>query len=155
MILPHFNALQTLIETGLNSIKKIDWYNGQYNRYKDVKAVPFPNCLIEFPDEIDWRAGGNGVQFADIDIRLHLVVFDLNDNPVSIYQLASEVYKFINNKVLLDGIEQLSTELVRNRSTKITPDDQIKVMILSFGTNISDVSGCADTIPVNAQFIIK
>lgn len=155
MILPHFNSLQTLIEDNLTDIKKVDWFNDQYNRYEDIKALPKKLCLIEFPDTIDWQARGNGVQQADVDIRLHLVVIDIKDSPVSIYQYAANVYQFLDKKVLWDGNDQLSTELVRVRSTKITPDTQVKVIILDFRTNIIDTSASPQTIQVSPTFVVN
>ncbi len=155
MIIPHYNSLKTLIEDRLTSFKKVDWFNNQYERYEDLKATALPACYIEFPSDIDWQQVGNNVQYAEVDIVLHLVVFDVKDAPVSILNIASDTFKELNTQTLWDETEQLSTELVRVKSSLTTNYDQLKVVKMTFRTNIADISGAKETAPVNATFVIN
>ena len=147
MILPHFNSLKSLIESNLNAIKKVDWYNEQYSRYKDLKANAFPIAYIEFPDKIYWEQSGNNAQKADVEISIHVVMFDLNDSPEGVLAISDDVFKELNRQVLWNGTEQLSTELIRSSSELVKSYDQLKIVIVTFRTNIIDTSGEADSTP--------
>ncbi len=138
MYINYYNAVKTLINQGLNDIKTIDWYNNQYDRLKDLKAVKLPAVYIEFPEDIDWKTAGNGLQTADTKITLHLVKFDIGDSPEPTLLLANELHKKIHQSVLLDGINQLSTKLTRVKSKLVIEYDQLKVVKLTYSTTIYD-----------------
>jgi len=150
------NAIETLIKTNLNAIKTVDWYNQQYENYEDEKAINFPACYIEFEDPIDWQSLASGVQQAtNAKIRLHLVSFDIADSPEPAMELTTELHKVIHTKRLMDGSDQLSTELMRTQSELITRYDQLKVTILSYQTTLIDCSAVKATTTVTASLVVE
>ena len=155
MYIDHFDALKTLIETHLTTVKKVDWYNRQYERYQDLKAEPLPAVYIEFPRPVNWKTAGNKLQLADVVIRLHVVMFSLEDKPVQSLSLAKQVDALLNAKPLRQNNLYLSTALVRNESDLITEYDQLKVMVLGYATTLHDASLVPQLVPTNPQFVVK
>lgn len=146
------NALETKIKASVGAIKTIDYYNRQYERYEDLKAIKFPACYIEFERPITWRTEGDGLQTADTFIKVHLVVLDLKDNPEAALSLGKETFKKLHLKRLMDGAEQLSTELVRKTSELVDDFDQLKVVIIQFNTTLYDTTTLKRYIGVNPDF---
>jgi len=138
MYINYYNAVKTLINQDLNTIKTIDWYNNQYDRFKDLKAVTLPAVYIEFSSPANWNTAGNGLQTANIEITLHLVRFDIGDSPELALLLANELHKLMHQSILLEGSNQLSTRLTRTESELITEYDQLKVVKLTYSTTIYD-----------------
>lgn len=122
----------------MNGIETVDWYNRQYERYEEVKAVRLPACYIEVP-ELRWETLGEGVQAARAEISLHLVAFDVADSPVPALQLARELHQAIQGHRLMDGSRQLAAELVRSFS-RMEQYDQLKVVVQGYATTLYDYS---------------
>ncbi len=138
MYIAYFNALKTLIKDELNSLKTVDWYNGQYQRYEDLKAVAFPACYIEFESPINWLDTSNNMQIAETSLYLHLVQRDLGDSPESIMNLAQETHLALHGRSLVHENQRISTSLSRSESELITEYDQLKVMKLRYNTSLMD-----------------
>ena len=64
----HYDAVKAHLNAALPSIKTVDWYNNQYTRYKDLKAIKFPAAYIEFQNPMTWQTIGENVQTADTKI---------------------------------------------------------------------------------------
>lgn len=175
MYTPFKNALETLIKTSLNTVKTIDWYNNQYGRYEDLKAIKLPACYIEFENPMRWKTNGDGLQTADAVIKLHLVHFDVADSPVASLKLTNELHKAIHGKRLMevpvlmnellteDGAalaiegkkEQLSTELMRTQSEMVQDYDQLKVTILTYACTLYDLTMLKRYAEVTPSFVLK
>jgi len=154
MYINYYNDLKQLINTNLTAIKHIDWYNGQYTRYEQVNATAFPALYIEFGNPLNWETHGNGLQVAvNAEIRFHLVLFDVNDNPEQQLQLAQQLHKLLHLHKINDIStgKQLSTPLMRTSSELITEFDQIKVVVLSYATALYDDSTMPQTTSVNVS----
>ena len=150
MYIPYFNAIKTLFKTHLNDFKTIDWYNDQYSRYKDLKAVVLPAVYIEFDDTVNWQDAGNKLQLADTTIKLHIVQFYVGDSPEIVMHLAQKTHKVLQGKSLVYEEQKLSTALTRTASSLISEYDQLKIMTLSYSTALFDASAmpCYTKIPV-------
>ncbi len=153
MYIDYYNDLKQHITANMPEIKHIDWYNGQYNRYEEVKATAFPALYIEFGNPLQWQTHGNGLQVAvDSSIRFHLVLFDVNDNPELNLALASNLHKLLHLYKIKDANSvQLSTGLMRTSSELLTDFDQLKVIILEYSTALYDYSTIKPTTQVNVQ----
>lgn len=154
MYIDYYNAIKTLINQGLNSIKTIDWYNRQYERFEKLKASALPAVYVEFPTPANWNTGGNGLQTAQVYITLHIVMFDVADTPEPVLTLANEIHKIIHLSVLINGPVQLSTRLMRTESELITEYDQVKVVTLTYTTTIYDCSTAPNQINSNPTLVI-
>lgn len=151
MYINYFNAIKTVINERLSAVKTVDWFNNQYNRYEELKAVALPAIYIEFQQPMFWSTAADGLQTADTEIKLHLVLFDVADSPEVNLNLASDLNKIMHRFILMDGAEQLSTELVRIQSSLKTNYDQLKVIELTYATELYDCS----TMPVRTPVAIS
>lgn len=138
MYTDYFTIIKALINERLNEIKTVDWYNNQYERYENLKAIKFPAVYVEFDNPMNWITQGDGLQSADTTIRFHLIVNDLGDSPEKLMLLANKLHKALHLTALTDEGEQLSTKLMRTQSSLETEYDQLKVMVLSYATTLSD-----------------
>lgn len=134
----YFKAIETLIKDGLNDIKTIDWFNNQYERYEDLKAVSLPAVYVEFENPVNWITQGDGLQSANTSITFHLVVNDLGDSPEKMLALANKLHKLLHLNCLMNDNLQLSTKLMRTQSSLENEYDQLKVMVLNYATCLSD-----------------
>jgi hypothetical protein len=139
MYTEYYNAIESRIKQGLNSVKTVDFYNAQYQRYQELKANSFPAVYVEFDNPITWKTQGNGLQTADTVIKLHMVVKDIADSPAAALGLASDLSKLFHLHSLSDT-KQLSTELCRSETSLETEYDQLKVVVISFVTSLADYS---------------
>lgn len=155
MYIDYYNSIKSIIDCHLEAIKTIDWFNNQYERYEDLKAVAFPALYVEFEDDIDWETLGNGEQQAETQIVFHLVAFDIGDSPASILLQAKELHKILHGKLLSDEELQLSTELVRTKSRLNTEFDQLKVVKLTYDTTLFDYSTVKATKTVEVSLGIN
>lgn len=148
MYIEYYNALEALIKTNLNAIKTVDWFNQQYTRTEEEKAIGYPAVYIEFENPMAWHNGGNNMQYAKTSITIHLVCFDVKDAPNTSLSLANDLHKLINYKTLMDGNEQLSSSLVRTQSELETDYDQLKVIKLNYDCTLYDYSTMPETTDV-------
>ena len=139
MYIPYFTSVQTLIDNQLSSVKTIDYFNEQYTRYTDLKAVAFPAVYVQF-GQLEWQDAGKGLQVSEADIRLHVVHFDVGDSPRLCLQLASDLNGVLNGRSLNYADQKISTGLSLTSSELVTEYDQIKVMILTYHTLLMDCS---------------
>lgn len=153
------NNIYTVLKQGLNTvpgIKKIDWYNEQYRNTEDEKATRYPAVYIEFSDGINWMQSGDKWQHGILSVSLHCVLFDILDSPVRTLQFAQDVFTCINSKGLYDADgNQLSTELVRIRSSFPKRYNQLKVAVLEFECEIFDTTDRPIVVGSNPDFIIN
>lgn len=154
MYIDYKNALESRIKT-LSAIRTVDWYNDQYDRYEDLKTIALPACYIEFENPIQWVTNGDGLQTAQTEIRLHLVVFDVADSPNPSLELANDLHKTIHSHSLFKDNEQLSTELVRTSSALKTEYDQLKIIVLSYATTLYDTTTLRRYIEARPTFVLK
>ena len=136
------DLLADLIRTNVPTIKSIDWYNDQYRNTEKKKAETYPAVYIEVLDPQRWDSGSDGLQVADMRIQLHIVIFDLKDQPNVILELAQTIYLGVNNKALYRSIDnkQFSTPLQRVSSEFVKNYNQLKVMKLTFRFGYFDES---------------
>lgn len=136
------DLLADLIRTNVPTIKSIDWYNDQYRNTEKKKAETYPAVYIEVLDPQRWDSGSDGLQVADMRIQLHIVIFDLKDQPNAILELAQTIYLGVNNKALYRSIDnkQFSTPLQRVSSEFVKNYNQLKVMKLTFRFGYFDES---------------
>lgn len=139
----------------LTEVKKVDWYNEQYQNTEDEKATRYPAVYVEFLEPINWRQSGDKFQLADCTIKLHIVVYDILDSPLRTLQVAQAIFEHINSKGLYDGAKQLTTELVRSSSSFPKRYNQLKVVEMNFDFEVFDVSGMPMVTPVSPTFIIN
>ncbi len=153
MYIDYYNSLKQYIAANMPEIKHIDWYNGQYTRYQEVKATALPAVYVEFGNPINWQTQGNGLQVAvDASIRFHLVLFDVNDNPEQNLNLAKTLHKKLHLFKLTDTQgTQISTGLMRTSSELVTDFDQLKIIILEYSTALYDYSAMPQTTQVTVQ----
>lgn len=151
MYINYFNAIRTVINDQLNAVKSVDWFNNQYMRYEDLKATALPAVYIEFAQPIRWTTKVDGLQVADTEIRLHLVVNDVADSPEGNLNLASDLHKVMHRFILMDDGKPVSSELVRTESSLKTNFDQLKVMELTYATMLYDYSAMPvrEAVPVS------
>ena len=140
MYTDYFNTLQTLLKANVNSLKTVDWYNHQYERYTDLKAVALPACYIEFEEPIAWQNASNKTQIAQVNISLHLVQFDISDSPKKIMELAKNTHLAVQGRALTLNGKPLSNSFTRSESELITQYDQLKVMKITYLTTLMDSS---------------
>lgn len=154
------NTIYTLLKEQLKSvkgIKKIDWFNDQYNNMEDEKATRYPAVYIEINDPIQWRQSGDRFQHGTVTLRLHIVLYDINDSPVRCLEFAQKVFEQVNSKSLYDEDNfQWTTELVRQATTFPKRYNQLKVAQMDFVCEVFDVTN----VPVRTdagevQFIVQ
>lgn len=162
MYIDHFEALKARILDKVPAIKTVDYYNRQYERTDELKAVTYPACYIQFPDRIEgWVENGNGIQSADIEIIFHIVVKDLGDYPVSVMQLAQDHYKQFSKKQILHPYGSLTpiaigTAFQRMSTELVTEYDQLKVTKIGYGTSILDCDNAPNPTEVTINnFVIN
>jgi hypothetical protein len=145
------DLLADLIRTNVPTIKSIDWYNDQYRNTEKKKAELYPAVYIEVLDPQSWESGSDGLQFADMRIQLHCVIFNLKDEPNAIMELTQTIYLGINNKALYRSIDnkQFSSPLTRVSSEFVKNYNQLKVMKLGFRFGYFDESNCPVLQEVN------
>lgn len=146
MYIKYFNELKALINNRLNTVKTVDWFNNQYNRTEDLKAVAYPIVYIEFPNSI-WDTAGKGLQTSKTSIKFHVIVKDVGDSPEPVLELAQELHKIMHRRVLKNTTEQLSSAMVRRESELLTEYNQLKIFTLNYDTMLYDCS----TMPVFVQ----
>lgn len=151
MYIDYFNAIKTFLNTNLSTVKTVDWFNDQYNRYEDLKAQSFPAAYIEFVDPLKWETNGNKLQSARSRIKVHLVIFDIADAPNKGLNLGKDLFKAMHGLVLVNDDEQLSTELVRVESDLNTTFDQLKIIEMVFETTLYDTSAMPNYTEVTAR----
>ncbi|MBN9293754.1 MAG: hypothetical protein J0G96_07235 [Flavobacteriia bacterium] len=154
------NEIYTVLKSRLKElqeIKKIDWYNNQYNNTEEEKATRYPVVYVEFIDPISWIQNGDKFQHGTATIRLHCVVYDLQDTPVRCMEFVQKIYEHINSKSLYDATDfQLTTELVRQATTFPKRYNQLKVVMMDFVCEIFDISNMPEGIAVQpVEFIIS
>ena len=140
MYTDYFNALQTILKAHLNAFQTVDWYNRQYERYTDLKAVALPACYIEFEEPIAWQNAGNKTQMAEMNISLHLVQFDIGDSPEKVMELAKNTHLAVHGRRLTLNGNPLTGSFTRSESELITQYDQLKVMKITYLTTLMDSS---------------
>ena len=148
----------TEIGIGVSEVKKFDWYNQQYQNTKDQKPINYPAVYFEILDPQNWESGSNGLQVANMRVKLHIVVFDLNDEPNAVMTLTQKVYQYFNGKSLfiIDSNTQLTSKWSRVQTEFIKRYNQLKVMTITFNFSYFDSSDeplLVNAAPVN--FIIN
>ena len=157
MILNHYNAIKTVLNTSLNGTvkeKNITWYNDQYNRTEEVKGHSWPAVFIEFVQPINWQQTGNGLLTANVDINLHVVMHKLIDDPTALLLLSNDVFKAVNNKAIEENY-QLSSELVLSASNLVEGYDNLKANVLTFTTEIASNYGMQELTEVPVKFKVN
>lgn len=140
MYIDYFNAIQTLIKSNLNTIKTVDFFNRQYERYSETKAVAFPAIYVEFDSPLTWQDSGNKSQLAETEIKLHIVACSIEDTLDTVMSTAQEVHRCLHSRSLVYQENKLSTGMSRRQSELITSYDQLKVIILTYHTTLFDNS---------------
>ncbi len=141
MYIDYFNSVQTLINSNLNSIKTVDWYNNQYTRTEQLKATDYPAVYVEFENPMRWETGGDGLQYADTSITFHLVLFDVADAPSSALGIAKDLHSLLHSTTLKDSNNKpLSSSMVRTSSELIVNFDQLKIVKLVYSLAVYDYS---------------
>ncbi len=139
MILQHYQAIKQLIEQ-IPDIRKVEFYNEQYQHYEQLNANEFPIAYVEFQQPIQWETAGEGLQISrNAVINVHLVDFDIKNDITGLLQLATELHKKLHLAKLMNAQEQLTTALMRTAS-EIKQYDQIKTVILTYETALYDRS---------------
>ena len=149
MYISYFNAIKTVIEAKLPAVKTFDYFNNQYNRYDDLKAVKLPAVYVEFQQPVFWQTKSNGWQTADTTIALHIVMLDIRDSPERNLLLANELHKIMQGLALMDGLKQLSTAMMRTQSSLKADYDQLKVIELVYATELQDDTAVAPKIEIS------
>lgn len=138
------NTIYTLLKEQLKSvdgIKKIDWFNDQYNNMEDEKATRYPAVYVEINDPIQWQQSGDRFQHGTATLRLHVVLYDITDSPVRCLEFAQKVFEKINSNSLYDDENfQWTTELVRQATTFPKRYNQLKVAQMDFVCEVFDVT---------------
>jgi len=139
MILSAYQSIKQLIEQ-VPDIRKVEFYNEQYQHYEQLNANEFPIAYVEFQQPIQWETAGNGLQIVrNAVINVHIVDFDIKNDITGLLQLATEVHKKLHLAKLMNAQEQLTTALMRTASD-IKQFDQIKTVILTYETALYDRS---------------
>lgn len=154
------NEVYTVLKERLKdvkNIKRVDWFNNQYNNMDDEKATRYPAVYIEFINPINWNQSGNKYQYATCTIRLHCVLFDIRDSPLRALKFGQLIFEEINSKALYDDNKtQLTSELVRRDTTFPTRYNQLKVVEMDFECEVYDTTGMPQLKDVaNVDFIIN
>lgn len=149
--------LQTSIVANLPTVKSVDWFNDQYKNTKDQKAESYPAIYIEILDPVNWKQLGDGLQTAKMSIQLHVVLFNLKDEPNAVLELAQLLHLAIQQKCLLDVNEkQITSELCRISSTLPKRYNQLKVMKVTYEFEYYDDSAMPIQVPISdPTFIIN
>jgi len=148
----YLNAIKQHIATGLTAVKQVDFYNEQYDNYDDSRPPKLPAVYVEFDNPMQWQTAGNGLQVAaDTGIRLHLVLFDLSDQPNRIFALAKQLHQLMQGFEIADNDGmKLSTAWLRTQS-EVQKYDQLKVAVLTYQTALYDTS----TLPQTTEVMIQ
>lgn len=138
------NQLEDRVKT-TEGVKKVDWYNQQYQFTEKESGTRYPVVYIEFLDPVEWEETGREFQHGDVIIRLHVVVYDVTDSPSRTIAFAQNVFKNVNGKSLYmpvvgDNDFQLTTELTRVRTTMPKRYNQLKVVMMDFKCQAFDTS---------------
>ncbi len=148
----YLNAVKQHITSGLTDVKQVDYYNEQYDNYDDSRPPKLPAVYIEFDNPMQWQTAGNGLQIApETFIRLHLVIFDLNDNPGKLFELGKQLHQIMQGFEIYDtdGIK-LSTAWMRSH-TEVQQYNQVKILIMSYKTALYDTGTLPGTTAVQIQ----
>jgi hypothetical protein len=134
--------LQELLETKVPAIRKIDWYNQQYLNTEKQKAINYPAVYIEVLDPQNWEDASAGLQVANMRIKLHIVDFDLKDDPEDIMDLTQTVFLAVQGVALYDFVNdiQVTSKMVRVATEFTTRYNQLKRMSLTLNFAYFDYS---------------
>jgi len=143
MYLQYYTPLATRINA-LSNIQSVDWFNNQYERTEELKAIKYPAVFVDFESPTVWTTQGKGLQIGLAQISFHVVVNNLNTEPDLADQRADDVHKELQDSVISnsDGVV-LSSRLSRVESEIILTFDQIKVIKITYSCELQDRSTMA------------
>lgn len=149
--------LQERIVSDVSAIKSVAWFNDQYKNTKEQKAESYPAVYIEILDPVNWKQLGDGLQTAKMNIQLHVVLFNLKDEPNAVMELAQLLHVAIQRKCLLDvNDKQITSELCRISSTLPKMYNQLKVMKVTYECEFYDDSAIPVQVAISSpNFIIN
>lgn len=123
----------------LSNFKTIDYYNQQYYHTDDENAEAYPAVYIDFSNDFQWKDAGNKMQVAEgAIIALHIVEFDLKEDPIDVLNLGAELFKKLHGVRLFENDNQLTTALTRVSSGLVPRSKNLKIFKIAFRTDVFD-----------------
>ena len=152
----YLTAIQQRINDRLPEVKHVAFYNEEYQHFDEARPPKLPAVYVEFDNPVSWQTAGNGLQVApDTSIRLHLVMFDLDDHPDKLFTLAQKLHQAMHGFEIYDaGGQKLSTAWMRIGSGT-EKYDQIKTAILTYSMALYDTSTLPDETEVSVQLNVE
>ena len=137
-------TLKDLVEQKIREIpeiKTVDWYNQQYENTEEDYARLYPAVYIEIADPSNWSDAGNKMQHGTVSIRLHVVDFNLKDDPVEVMQLDQKIFLKLHGNPLFDiNGNQVATCLTRKTTDLVKRYNQLKIMRPVYVSEVFDIS---------------
>jgi len=131
------NAEMSFKEDGLENIKHIDLYKGQYLS-EDYDGFDIPGVFIEY--SIAWKEAGGGIQKGDATVTLHIVtdnVYDTFGNEEERGLRGLDLYQKIH-----EAVQNLNSEYISNlrRTTEQpeTQDTSQHVHLITYSCELTD-----------------
>lgn len=149
------NALQTLLQAEVAELKEIDWDNEQWLNTEREKATDYPACYIKFANPINWQTKADGLKTAGSTIALTVVGNTLEDSPADIMEVASKVQKALHLKPLRKDDVTIASKLMLSSSTLNTRRRQLKVIGLTFSTELYDYSTLKQRVSVSPTLVLQ
>ena len=153
-----YDKLYRAIKTHLNDvlkIKRVDWFNNQYENFEDNKAIPRRAVFVEIADPITWEQMTPG-QSGEVRVVLHCMINDVKESPIRAIEYTQEVFKSLQRKDMMDSDgNQLTTEMLRTQSAMPKRYDQVKVTTLTFTAQVYDDSSIDDVQSGNVDFNVN
>lgn len=143
-------AIKTLINASVPTIKSVEFFNEQYTNTEKQKAEAYPALYIEILDPINWVQMGDGVQAGTMKIQLHTVVVNLSDFPDAVLELEQLVFLALQQNYFKyqDG-KEMTSEIIRVSNTLPKKYKTMKVSKSTFEFEFYDHSAAA----LNTQIV--
>jgi hypothetical protein len=117
-------------------IKHVAIFNSQFQQMEKEDTFLFPCVFIEFLP-LDWTTKAQGLQEAEVVLRLHVGLEALKDNDTDILDLLETLHEYLQNFNVAD----LFNPLLRIAEEPDTEHDNVIVWTVDYSTLLSDNSG--------------
>jgi hypothetical protein len=99
-----FLSLQAKIKADVPSLKKVDFYNRQFEdtnndeiEQNKQQAIPYPNCFIQFSGDNPQLSAGAGAKRLDVLITFKIGFVSYNLVPIEMFDIAQMVQASVEN----------------------------------------------------------
>lgn len=133
-----YQAISTQITTEVPEVTHVKLFNNQFNRMEQGEEQAFPvheAVFVEFVSPIPWRTKREGIQEADLTVRIHIGFESLLLEDLTVFDRKSAIHE------ALQGFkDNYFTAFVRVSETQDTDHSNYMVWTIDYQTTYTDIS---------------